>query len=47
MGIVESVKDGYVNTIEGNTSNMVARRCYQLNSSKILGYGVPKYIKIY
>lgn len=47
VGIVESVKDGYVNTIEGNTSNMVARRRYQLNSSKILGYGVPKYINIY
>ncbi len=47
VGIVESVKNGYVNTIEGNTSNMVARRHYKLKSTKILGYGVPKYINIY
>ena len=47
VGIVESVEDGYVNTIEGNTTNMVARRRYKLKSTKILGYGVPKYIKIY
>lgn len=45
VGIVESVTNGYVNTIEGNTSNMVARRHYKLKSPKILGYGVPKYTK--
>lgn len=42
-GIVEFVKDGMLHTIEGNTSNKVARRTYKLTSTYILGYGRPKY----
>ncbi|MDL2300133.1 CHAP domain-containing protein [Clostridiaceae bacterium OttesenSCG-928-D20] len=43
VGIVESVENGYVNTIEGNTSDSVARRSYTLGNVKIYGYGVPVY----
>ena len=42
-GIVEKVEDGKVVTIEGNTSDMVARRTYALGSSSIAGYGRPKW----
>jgi hypothetical protein len=43
IGIVEYVKDGTVHTIEGNTSDMVARRSYALTSNSIKGYGAPNY----
>ena len=42
-GIVESVSNGTVTTIEGNTSDSVARRQYTLGSSTIAGYGRPKW----
>lgn len=42
-GIVEKVADGKVYTIEGNTGNQVKRHTYTLGSSKIDGYGRPKY----
>lgn len=42
-GIVESVAGGIVTTIEGNTSNMVARRTYAVGDKCIDGYGRPKY----
>ena len=42
-GIVESVDKKQVHTIEGNTSNQVARRNYSLSNSRILGYGRPAY----
>ena len=42
-GIVESVANGMVNTIEGNTSDMVARRSYPLASGSIVGYGRPNW----
>lgn len=42
-GIVENFDDKYVYTIEGNTSNMVARRTYARTSSYIVGYGYPRY----
>ena len=42
-GIVERVDKTYVYTIEGNTSNQVARRKYKLTDSKIAGYGRPKW----
>lgn len=42
-GIVEKVVGSTVYTIEGNTSDCVARRSYALGSSKIVGYGRPKY----
>lgn len=40
-GIVEKVENGTVTTIEGNTSDMVARRSYALSDSRIAGYGRP------
>lgn len=45
-GIVECVENGLVRTIEGNTSDMVARRSYSLNNGNnavIAGYGRPKW----
>lgn len=43
VGIVEKASGNKVYTIEGNTSNKVARREYLLNAAKITGYGVPNY----
>ena len=42
-GIVEKADGSKVYTIEGNTSDQVARRNYALNNSRILGYGRPAY----
>lgn len=42
-GMVESVQNGTVTTMEGNTSDMVARRTYPINSSNIIGYGRPNW----
>lgn len=42
-GIVEHVQNGTLHTIEGNTSNKVARKTYSLASVYILGYGRPKF----
>ena len=42
-GIVEAVSNGMVHTIEGNTSDQVARRSYPLASGSIVGYGRPKW----
>jgi hypothetical protein len=39
IGIVESVgADGAINTIEGNSSNMVARRQYGSDGGGAVGY---------
>jgi hypothetical protein len=43
VGIVESVADGKVNTIEGNSGDSCRRHSYVLGSIKIYGYGVPSY----
>lgn len=43
VGIVEKVSGNTVHTVEGNTSNRVARRSYSLGYRTITGYGVPKY----
>lgn len=43
VGIVESVTDGVVNTIEGNSSDAVNRRSYPLGDNQIHGYGIPIY----
>ena len=43
VGIVERVEGNTVHTIEGNSSDAVRRRNYQLGSSRILGYGIPVY----
>lgn len=40
VGIVESTKGSTVYTIEGNTTNSVARRQYAKSSSYITGYGL-------
>lgn len=42
-GIVESVQNGIVTTIEGNTSDQVARRQYTNGASQIAGYGRPRW----
>ena len=42
-GLIEKVEGGKVYTIEGNTSNQVARRTYNIGSSSIDGYGRPKF----
>lgn len=43
VGIVEKTSGSTVHTIEGNTSDKVARRSYSLSDTRITGYGVPKY----
>lgn len=42
-GIVIGVDAGHVYTIEGNTSDQVARRTYSLRAGTIVGYGRPAY----
>ena len=42
-GIVESVGGGLVHTIEGNSSEMVARRVYAIGYVGIAGYGRPRW----
>ena len=43
VGIVESVKKGTVNTIEGNSGDAVRKRSYPVGDSRIYGYGVLQY----
>lgn len=42
-GIVETVNGNRITTIEGNTSDQVARRSYALGNSYIKDFGRPKY----
>lgn len=42
-GLVEKSSGGKVYTVEGNTSDKVARRSYDLSNARITGYGTPKY----
>ncbi len=42
-GLVEKVEGSTVHTIEGNTSEMVARRTYALSNGYIVGYGRPAF----
>lgn len=42
-GIVVDIKDGKVITVEGNTGNAVKQHSYSATSSKIFGYGYPRY----
>lgn len=44
-GIVYAVDSSKVYTIEGNTSDCVAKRAYSLSNSTIVGYGRPNYDK--
>ena len=43
VGIVESVVDGNIYTVEGNSGDKVARRSYPIGYGQIVGYGVPAY----
>lgn len=43
VGIVVNAAKGVVNTIEGNSRNACKRRTYDLGSSYIAGYGIPRY----
>ena len=43
QGIVVSVGNGLVATVEGNSSDMVARRSYSIGSGNIAGYGRPRW----
>lgn len=42
-GIVVRVVGGSVVTVEGNSSDQVAERCYSVSDSKIAGYGRPNW----
>lgn len=42
-GIVEEVNGNSVTTIEGNTSDQVARKTYSINDFGIVGYGTPNW----
>ena len=42
-GLVYKVTSNRVYTIEGNTSDMCAKRSYLLTSTYIVGYGTPDY----
>ena len=42
-GIVEKSENGYVHTIEGNTTDSCRRRQYRIGSISIYGYGLPNY----
>jgi hypothetical protein len=41
VGIVESVTDGRVYTIEGNSNDQVRRNSYPIGYGEIKGYGIP------
>jgi len=43
VGLVIGVANGYVYTVEGNTSGGVYIKSYALNNTYIVGYAVPKY----
>lgn len=45
-GIVESVRNGAVTTIEGNSGDAVARRIYQATAPNIAGYGRPNWVAV-
>ena len=40
VGVVLTVNNGYVYTVEGNSADMVAVRRYKLDDPRIMGYGV-------
>ena len=42
-GLVETVSGGYFTTIEGNSSDMVARRSYYIGNSYVAGFGRPNW----
>lgn len=42
-GLVVGVDSNYVTTIEGNTSDQVAKRTYRISDPNIFGYGRPRW----
>lgn len=46
VGIVECVSGSTLHTVEGNSSDKVAKRSYLLSEATITGYGVPDYKKM-
>ena len=44
VGIVVDSNGNTVNTVEGNSSNQVAKRTYPLGHKNITGYGTPRYV---
>ena len=44
--LVTGVKDGKIQTIDGNKGDKVARSTYDLGSSSIYGFGTPDYSKL-
>lgn len=43
IGVVERVENGYIYTIEGNSSRVVARRAYPIGHGNIRGFARPRY----
>lgn len=43
-GIVEEISNGYVSTIEGNSSDRVQRNTYRIADPSIAGYGRPAWV---
>lgn len=43
-GLVETVSGNYFTTIEGNSSDMVARRNYYVGNSYVAGFGRPNWV---
>ena len=43
VGIVESVSNGIIHTIEGNSGNQVRRNTYRIGHGNIRGFATPRY----
>ena len=43
IGIVESVSNGVIHTIEGNSNDQVRRKIYQIGHGNIRGFASPRY----
>ena len=43
IGIVESVSNGIIHTIEGNSGNQVRRNTYRIGHGNIRGFATPRY----
>ena len=43
VGIVLTVENGVISTVEGNSGKKVAKRSYALGDERIVGFGHPKY----
>ena len=43
IGIVESVSNGFIHTIEGNSNDQVRRNTYRIGHGNIRGFATPRY----